>query len=90
MSAFEQWFVSVRPRLENNKSVSVSFSECWDAATKYVEEKFTSANTDYTAALEWELTQFLTDRNIYDGEKETLELAKRLNSVVRKQQQNCA
>ena len=48
MFAFEQWFVSVRPRLENQKDVSVSFSECWDAATKTAEEKFKFTNSAIT------------------------------------------
>jgi hypothetical protein len=45
MSAYENWFLSVRQRLENEKEVSVSFKECWCAATKAAEEKFTSTNS---------------------------------------------
>lgn len=48
-----------------------------------------SANTDYTAALTQEISSFYADRKVSYGYDLITALATRLNSVVKKQQQNC-
>ncbi len=62
----------------------------WDRIKKgLVEVQKPAHNSDYTAALEVELKQWINSQPSVIAEKDMRELATRLNSAV-KAQQNCA
>lgn len=75
--------------LINDLSILESFTYGSDAypvaqrVKKLVEEKFTSINIDYTAALEAELMRIVADGKASSDECDFHELATRLNAAIK-------